>query len=82
LSQGIGPTPNGFFFFSSKNARWDKAPTPNPEKTRTEDRIRFPANKFPTTASPRVEDRIRESMVFVFIPYSRYLKIYMPFLYK
>jgi hypothetical protein len=44
--------------------------------------MRFPANKFPTTASPRVEHKIRESMVFAFIPYSRYLKIYMPFLYK
>jgi hypothetical protein len=68
LSQGIGPIPCGFFFFSSKKARWHRIPVPRAAKTRTEERRRFPAIRLPITANPRVEERTRDSMVLVLIP--------------
>ena len=78
----MNPTPNGFFFFSSKNARCERIPTPRTANTSTAPTRRLPAKRLPTTAKPRVDEKTRERMVFVFIPDSELIQRKLSFSYE
>ena len=59
------------FFFSSKNPTWERIPIAIVNRIRIEAKSKFATKKLATNTKATAEFKRIDSIIFIFIPYSR-----------